>query len=227
MALKPCRECKKEVSTEAATCPSCGVPNPTAKKTIVNPWGDEQKKSQIKSAKSKPNYEYSRCVQAFCTYKYALVPLEETVCGTCGNSLEKVTKEDGEKYLKYKYPESNINNSQTTQSKVQQNIIEKIWWGNETLGTIFWMYCILTVAVVSFVSGFASGFVGVIIFVIPVLVIIWTNTGLWRCSEKYKSSQLKRNQSYGWATAAKVYVVLNYITMLSQLGLLLDTMQPL
>ena len=29
MALKPCRECKKKVSTEATTCPNCGVPNPT------------------------------------------------------------------------------------------------------------------------------------------------------------------------------------------------------
>ena len=32
MALKPCRECKKKVSTEAKTCPSCGAPNPTLKK---------------------------------------------------------------------------------------------------------------------------------------------------------------------------------------------------
>jgi hypothetical protein len=31
MALKPCRECKKKVSTEALTCPNCGVPNPTIK----------------------------------------------------------------------------------------------------------------------------------------------------------------------------------------------------
>lgn len=29
MALKSCRECKKEVSTEAKTCPHCGVANPT------------------------------------------------------------------------------------------------------------------------------------------------------------------------------------------------------
>lgn len=29
MALKPCRECKNEVSTEADTCPKCGVANPT------------------------------------------------------------------------------------------------------------------------------------------------------------------------------------------------------
>ena len=26
MALKPCRECKKKVSTEASACPSCGAP---------------------------------------------------------------------------------------------------------------------------------------------------------------------------------------------------------
>lgn len=28
MALKPCKECKKEVSTSAKTCPHCGVKNP-------------------------------------------------------------------------------------------------------------------------------------------------------------------------------------------------------
>jgi hypothetical protein len=31
MALKPCRECKKEVSTGAKTCPHCGVVNPTSR----------------------------------------------------------------------------------------------------------------------------------------------------------------------------------------------------
>lgn len=30
MALKPCRECKKPVSTEAPSCPHCGVPTPVA-----------------------------------------------------------------------------------------------------------------------------------------------------------------------------------------------------
>jgi tRNA_anti-like len=31
MALRSCKECKREVSTEAKTCPNCGVKNPTAK----------------------------------------------------------------------------------------------------------------------------------------------------------------------------------------------------
>src|SRR5438128_2587534 len=30
MALAPCRECAKEISTEAASCPHCGVPTPTS-----------------------------------------------------------------------------------------------------------------------------------------------------------------------------------------------------
>lgn len=29
MAIKPCRECGQQVSTEAAACPHCGVPSPT------------------------------------------------------------------------------------------------------------------------------------------------------------------------------------------------------
>lgn len=29
MALKPCKECGQEVSTQAKTCPNCGTPNPT------------------------------------------------------------------------------------------------------------------------------------------------------------------------------------------------------
>jgi hypothetical protein len=34
MPLQPCRECGKEVSTEAAACPHCGAATPTRQKTI-------------------------------------------------------------------------------------------------------------------------------------------------------------------------------------------------
>jgi uncharacterized membrane protein YvbJ len=35
MALKPCKECGKDVSTEANTCPNCGVP-PDEKKNRLS-----------------------------------------------------------------------------------------------------------------------------------------------------------------------------------------------
>ena len=35
MSMKPCRECKKEISSEAKTCPNCGVKKPHRRKIGV------------------------------------------------------------------------------------------------------------------------------------------------------------------------------------------------
>ena len=234
MALKPCRECKKKVSTEAEACPNCGAPHPTYKteKNIEPTFSYKFGKVEVsKSEKEIININQSdthvRCEKSFCTNRYEILiipksKLGKEECSYCGNKLTKVKKEHVLSQIQNIQPKP-----KNTPVTIQQNLIEKIWWGNESLATIFWMYCILTVGVVIIIAGSVFESVGAIIFILPGLVIIWTNTGLWRCSEKYKSSQLKTNQSYGWATAAKVYVVLNYLTTLSQLGLQLQTMQPL
>lgn len=106
-----------------------------------------------------------------------------------------------------------------TSKQAGENIISKVWEGNDSMARIFWIYCILVVAIVSFISGLVLYQFGNLIFLIPIIVIIWSNTGLWRSSEKYKNQKLQNKQPYGWATAAKFYVVLNYITTLSQIGL--------
>ena len=103
----------------------------------------------------------------------------------------------------------------------EKNIIEIVWVGKETMSKTFWLYCILVTLVVSFISGLLLAPLGRIIFIAPVIMIIWSNTGLWRSSEIYKNKKLDKKQTYGWATSAKVYVVLNYLTTLSQLGLIL------
>ena len=234
MALKPCRECKKKVSTEAEACLNCGAPHPTYKteKNIEPTFSYKFGKVEVsKSEKEIININQSdthvRCEKSFCTNRYEILiipksKLGKEECSYCGNKLTKVKKEHVLSQIQNIQPKP-----KNTPVTIQQNLIEKIWWGNESLATIFWMYCILTVGVVIIIAGSVFESVGAIIFILPGLVIIWTNTGLWRCSEKYKSSQLKTNQSYGWATAAKVYVVFNYLTTLSQLGLQLQTMQPL
>ena len=101
------------------------------------------------------------------------------------------------------------------------NFIEAVWNGQETMAKIFWIYCLLTVAIVSFIAGILSQSQGPFIFIIPAITIIWSNTGLWRSSNVYQNLKLQSNQTYGWATAAKIYVVLNYITTLSQFGFIL------
>ena len=101
------------------------------------------------------------------------------------------------------------------------NFIEAVWNGQETMAKIFWIYCLLTVAIVSFIAGILSQSQGPFIFIIPAITIIWSNTGLWRSSNVYQNLKLQSNQTYGWATAAKIYVVLNYVTTLSQFGFIL------
>lgn len=44
VALKPCRECGQQVSTEAATCPNCGVSNPSG--SLQAALGGSQGKSE-------------------------------------------------------------------------------------------------------------------------------------------------------------------------------------
>ena len=137
--------------------------------------------------------------------------------------------------LLYYLKNLNINNKNSktkrlkiSKSRIQksnyssQNFISTVWYGEETMSKTFWLYCVLTVAIVSFVSGLALNVIGNVIWIIPLSVIIWTNTGLWRSSSIYQNNKLKNKQSYGWATLAKVYVVLNYVTTISQIGLSLS-----
>ena len=105
--------------------------------------------------------------------------------------------------------------------KEGSNFIETVWNGQETMAKIFWIYCLLTVAILSFIAGILSQSQGPFIFIIPAITIIWSNTGLWRSSNVYQNLKLQSNQTYGWATAAKIYVVLNYVTTLSQFGFIL------
>lgn len=44
MALTTCRECRREVSTSAATCPHCGVPSPGQRPSAVNAQSSPNRK---------------------------------------------------------------------------------------------------------------------------------------------------------------------------------------
>ena len=56
MALKPCRECNKKVSTEATVCPLCGVPNPTEGVLVLKKDRSKKTSKQVSnSSKSSSN----------------------------------------------------------------------------------------------------------------------------------------------------------------------------
>lgn len=104
---------------------------------------------------------------------------------------------------------------------LEKNIIEKVWSGNETMSKTFWLYCILFGIVVGGVTGVLVGLYSNLYYLLAAIYIFWSNIGLWNSSNKYRDQKLSKKQTYGWATAAKVYVVFNFITTISQAGFIL------
>jgi hypothetical protein len=73
MALKPCRECKKKVSTEASVCPSCGVPNPTDGTLILKEKTIKETTTKKTNKRiSNSNKESSGLIKTFWEGEYSL-----------------------------------------------------------------------------------------------------------------------------------------------------------
>lgn len=230
MALKNCRECRKKVSTEALTCPNCGVPNPTAKqikekkddslltKMFVTGY-DNEKTSNLKST----NFGFARCEKNFCKnrYKTLKVPkklIGKQVCKICGNIMEEVKEEDAIKDIersKYKLTKQEFKSN-------TDSTFERVWNGSLPLGQTFWLFYVLVNFVVGFVAGFLiEMYQAKWIFIIPVLTTIWAGVGTWKSATNYQYQKLKLQQTYGWASATKVVIVFGFISLLGQLGNLL------
>ena len=139
MALKNCRECGKKVSTEAASCPSCGAPNPTLEKS---------------TQPSKPS--------------------DGTVMYTFSGTPARIVKSYGEE-------------------------LSTVFWGLYVGGNIvgnlllFWI---------------KTGLLFKIIFGAVILWNLFMIYGVFETADEYKASALHEGKSYGWATAAKIAIVL-------------------
>ena len=70
-------------------------------------------------------------------------------------------------------------------------------------------------------TGVLAGLYSNLYYLLAAIYIFWSNIGLWNSSNKYRDQKLSKKQTYGWATAAKVYVVFNFITTISQAGFIL------
>ena len=169
---------------------------------LIKSWGISCQKTFSSSNSSNFNEIRTKKKESWFKWWYILVGL--FVLGVLGNIIDGMNK-----------PKSKKTKLVRTS---QENIIEIVWEGRETMSKTFWLYCILATFVISFIAGLLLEVIGVITLIAPAAIIVWSNTGLWRSSEIYKNKQLNNKQPYGWAIAAKVYVVLNYITTVSQIG---------
>ena len=218
MALKPCRECKKKVSTEASACPNCGVPNPT---------------KVTKTKKLKPNYGYARCEKNFCNSRYKLLEIPITLigaqtCQACGNTLSKVKTEDALKDIERKKSStSNISNQGLTSSVYQKSksvgMYESFMKGfyhkgykEGDLAGVFWGFFILGNIILNAISliSDADWFV-ILIRIVWVLFNILSVLVVFTTADQYKRHRISKGQDYTWATPSKVASV---VLILSAIG---------
>jgi len=226
MALKPCRECKKKVSTEASTCPRCGVPNPTTK--------------SIKKDK-RVNIQYG--IQ-YCSHCGTELPSGPPCTNPIGCPIaeispwkKKKTDSDNIRSERVKNKKLAIDKYYTDKTKeaAEKKIIDKyfdgrstdnnpspkgdgFWNGTEGLGKTFWLYFIGGNAVANLLALLAvSEGLGMVMFVFVIFIVwnIFAIMGVFNAADIYKNEKIKSGQTYGYATAAKVAVVL---LILSSIG---------
>ena len=104
-----------------------------------------------------------------------------------------------------------------------ENFFEDVWTGKKPLGETFWLYFFVINGIISFGAGYLAVSNDNNIFLLAAAASnIWAGVGVWNSSTNYQLEKIKEKQPYGWAYAAKVAIVLNFLTLISQVGLLLS-----
>ena len=209
MALKPCRECKRKVSTEATTCPRCGVPNPTSKsskkdKRVNIQHGVEYCAECGTELPSGPPCNQPNCRLAVISPRKKNKPISKDQYNI---RREKAEKEIIDKYFDGRSADNNPSPKG-----------DGFWNGTEGLAKTFWLYFIGGNAVGNLLALLAeSEGSGMVMFVIVIIIAwnIFAIMGVFNAADIYKNQMIKVGQSYGYATAAKVAVVL---LILSSIG---------
>ena len=114
-------------------------------------------------------------------------------------------------------------NPPTISEQALINFISKVWSGRETLPITFWLCFIVINGIISFGSGYLAESNDNNIFLLAAIAAnIWAGVGVWNSSTNYQAAKLKLKQSYGWAYAAKIAIVLNFLLLISQAVLFLS-----
>ena len=216
MALKPCRECKKKVSTEALTCPNCGVPDPTTKKIENDKRVNIQNNIAYCSNCGTELPSGPPCNNPNCRLA-KISPRKKKTIASENIQIDKIDKkrEAAEKRIIDKHYGGRSADDNVRGSVSKGN---GFWNGTEGLAKTFWLYFIVGNMIGNLmVLGAASEGMGLVYFVIFVTVVwnIFAIMGVFNAADIYKAEKIKIGTTYGYATAAKISCVL---LILSSIG---------
>ena len=148
-------------------------------------------------------------------WEYVLLAL--VVLGIIGAISDANEKSSGKSKKK---PTSKATTS-SKNSPDNENLIEDVWEGRKPLGESFWLYYFLINGAISVGAGYLADANDNNIFLIAALISnVWAGVGTWNSSTNYQLQKIKDKQPYGFAYAAKIMIVLNFITIIGQAILL-------
>ena len=106
-------------------------------------------------------------------------------------------------------------------------MIIKIWRGDLSLVKTFWLVFVVGTGILNIISvviemnfenmGEVGAFFSLIFIFIFFIYVIYCYVATWRSATKYETASKKKKKGTGWATAAKVVVVLSILNGLREL----------
>jgi hypothetical protein len=123
---------------------------------------------------------------------------------------------------KYQEDLKELNTSKNTNLQYPQSSFDQFIAGRMSLAKCFWFYNILVGIVITVLSTyFAEVHDQYWLLISPITYYSVVSVSLWNCATLYSNEKLENKEPYGWAIAAKIYVVLNCLTVISQTLLIL------
>lgn len=114
-------------------------------------------------------------------------------------------------------------NKQKKNVEYSQSSFDDFIAGRMSLAKTFWLYGIL----IGFVLGFLCGYFAEMyeqhwLYIFPFAYYAVVTVAVWNCATLYTKQKLENKQPYGWAIAAKIYMVFNALAVVGQIILVLN-----
>ena len=145
-------------------------------------------------------------------FKWWYIPIALVIIGIISEGLKSSNNSSGTKTRK---PSSPLAEG--------ENFIFDVFEGKKPLGQTFWFVFIILNFILSFISALAAESLDNDFFLIGAVVSnIWAGIGTWNSATNYQLEKIKKQEPYGWSYAAKILVVLNFISFAGQAILLIN-----
>jgi hypothetical protein len=123
---------------------------------------------------------------------------------------------------KYQENSKELNKDQKKNLEYPPTSFDNFIAGRMSLAKCFWLYFMFFGIIISVISGYIFELGHQIILIIPVAYYTLISISLWNCATLYTNHKLENKQTYGWAIATKILIVLNAFVLVGQIILMLN-----